>query len=308
MLYFGGTFGKRFSRRQKDRFISFITKIMKELGYQVRTVTEKRKFGGNSVHVLIGEVEKADVIFVAPYDTASRILVPNYRYYPLDRQKNFKTEKMNSLLQYVLAGVILLICFFMLLHLGFPQNGQMDFRIFPVLVPIVFAAFRIASGIPNKFNFNRNSSSLLLISKLASTVKNKKKTAFILTDLSCNFYEGYREIQEFFGEKLQNKKVVVLDCVGMEAPVYFAGRKDSLTSDMERLKQIPTNLDVRFRELPEDQADDSVLYFFPNGVYIFSAQQEPGRLFVPDTRTGADSQVDFKQMEMLQKLLAEYLR
>ncbi|TQI66791.1 hypothetical protein [Clostridium sp. KNHs216] len=308
MLHFGGTFGKRFTRKQKDRFIGFITKIMKELGYKVRTVTEKRKFGGNSVHVLIGNVEKAGVVFVSSYDTASRILFPNYRYYPLDRQKNFKNEKRNSLLQYGIAGTILLICFLIAFFSGGVLNGQTHLWRFLALAVAVFGAFRVASGIPNKFNFNRNTSSLLLIGKLASTVKNRKKAAFVLADFSCNYYEGYRELQEFFGKELQSKKVVVLDCVGTGAPIYFAERKGRPSNDIERLKQIPTGLDVRFTELTEEQADDSVLYFFPDGVYVFSAQQADNRLFVPDTRTGKDSRVDFEQLEMLQRLFEEYLR
>ena len=58
--------------KQKDEFFGYIKKEVEQYGYNAKVETLK-----NNKNIVIGDYEKAKVVFTAHYDTPATALIPN---------------------------------------------------------------------------------------------------------------------------------------------------------------------------------------------------------------------------------------
>ena len=64
----------RKSTKQRTAFIEYVKGVCKKYGYEVKT--EKGSFG--TENIIVGDVDKAKVLYTAHYDTCARLLFPNF--------------------------------------------------------------------------------------------------------------------------------------------------------------------------------------------------------------------------------------
>ena len=80
------TYGTRFSRRQKKRFIEDLNQEFHSLGYE-STMIEGKKLLSRAHNYLYGNMKQIKTIIVVPYDTPERKFWKKVLYFPFDGTK-----------------------------------------------------------------------------------------------------------------------------------------------------------------------------------------------------------------------------
>ncbi len=197
----------RKTKKQKSKFIEFVKEQSEKFGYECRI--EKGSFGARNI--VVGDVDKAKVIYTAHYDTCARLPFPN-----------FITPKNVGI--YILFNVVLVLgimfCMGLLgFILGFSSgiferiSGMnpaflMDF-VWLLLLALMFV------GPANKNTANDNTSGVMTLLTLMKEMpqEQREKCAFVFFDLeemglfgSSGFASKHKDIRK-------NVLVVNYDCV-----------------------------------------------------------------------------------------------
>ncbi|HIR96966.1 MAG TPA: hypothetical protein IAD39_03770 [Candidatus Merdisoma faecalis] len=234
ILRYGFAAGKRYTRRQKLRFLMGLTQDLEELGCRV----EAKETEGNqirNVNLYVGETGKARVIAEAYYDTPSVSLVPGgYRFFS---EKYRKNELMISIFIPMLLILAAGALFFWRASAslfaaggGISVAGVLNIVVLLVLLTLMY---RCRRGVGRKRNVVRNTSSILALYRLAEREKKNRRLAMTLTDNGCGANIGAKVLHE---RKGRDQLIVHLDCVGAQEKLYLL--YDSGRQSAPRVAQI----------------------------------------------------------------------
>lgn len=191
---------KRFRRKEKEKFRVFLAEELNGSGYKVREdVSKKRLF--KNVNVLTDNIEDAEYIFTAHYDTPGTggiIFRANYFL------QKFIGTNLASIL------ILLLLCSLILVVDKAAYIVKVIFLVF-LLLELIMLFF-----IPNKTNMIDNTSGVVGALALAKRFNGNDKVAFIFFDneekgllgskaLSKRMYKDYPDFK--------NRLVINLDCI-----------------------------------------------------------------------------------------------
>lgn len=263
-MHYGVTLAKRFTRKQKIMFINEISKDFMDMGYTAQIQARKQKFRAVTVNLHLGDVDNAEVIFLAPYDTGSVVMAKGYKYYPLNLEKTIKAERLSLTL-----GAFL------------PK----------------FA---------NRVNFNRNTASVILCREVARELKDKKKkAAFILLDKASCSYEGLIQARDWYKDEVVNKIFVFLECLAVGETIVLAHRED-MTGKIDVFTN--SELNIYPKLYSEEKVSHMALGIFPKLLHLVSGEVEDNEFVVKNTRTKMDYIVDIDRMEMIKKVLVDFVK
>lgn len=191
----------RKTKQQKTDFIGFMKKNFSDM---------KIEEGGRIIkshNLVIGDVQKADFILTAHYDTCAALPFPNV----------LSPTNMAFTLFY---NILICLPFFAVMAIIFRLLSFMtdDFLIrywisFAVMLVLLFAVFM--GGKPNKHTANDNTSGVITLLELMNRLspEQKERTAFVFFDNEENGMLG----SAFFAKKykgcLTDKLVINFDCV-----------------------------------------------------------------------------------------------
>ena len=285
--------GKRCTQRQKGRFLSFVSGALERSGCTVTLDRGTGAMGRSCTNLYIGDVRRAKRVVCAPYDTASRLLLPGYRYFPLDRRGNLRAELVWTGLQDLLALLVLGLAGALLLPL---LRGEGPWRAGAMLLlaAVALVCFRLFGGVPNRYNFTRNSAGAAVLLSLAEEHRGDAEVAFALLDRATASFEGYGRLREYLGG--DGKDVLVLDCVGAGQALFLARSGDG---------GLPAG--VRGVDLDEAQRAETPLAFFPRGTILCGGEPEGERPVVRHTRSAGDSRIDFQELERARSVAASLI-
>lgn len=209
----------RRSEAQKAAFREYVLETAKERGVDARV--EKSSDGKNQ-NVIIGNVEHADVVLTAHYDTPAASLFPNImipRNIPL-----FFAYQMVPVLFMLIVGFAA----------GFVAQtavGGEDLRVFAIAFLVMYYAlfFIMFRGFSNKNNYNDNTSGVATVLSVLDRVdaNNRDKVAFILFD---NEEKGKKGAKAYFKDHkdfMSDKLLINFDCVGDGNEVVFIAMKNA---------------------------------------------------------------------------------
>lgn len=253
ILRYGFAAGKRYTRRQKLRFLMGFTQDLEELGWKVEAKETQEKNLRN-VNLYVGDLGKARVVAEAYYDTPPvSPLSGRYRFFSESYRKNeLMLSVLTPLLLILAAGAIF---FWKASAALYTPNGKisvagvMNILVFLVLL---YLMYRCRRGVARKRNVVRNTSSLLAIYRLAEKERKNKRLAMVLADNGCGSCLGAKVLKD---KKGWNQTVVHLDCVGAREQLYLL--YDSQNQKEERLKQIQelcAENEIKMLDLREKEA------------------------------------------------------
>ncbi len=214
----------RKTKKQKLAFIDYI-----KAKYPQVNIEE----GGfpNNRNIIIGDVDKAKIIFTAHYDTCAVLPFPNLIF-------------PRNIFFTVIYTLLICIPFFAVMYLSrylmslitdiYWVESFVSFAIFLVLFLVVFVL-----GEPNKHTANDNTSGVVSVLELYETLsdEDKDKCAFILFDNEENGLLG----SFFFRKRHKNVKnntfVINLDCVGDGDNLMFVMPKKRFADYGNLIKQ-----------------------------------------------------------------------
>lgn len=213
----------RKTKKQKTEFIEMLISEIPDI---------KIEQGGimNNRNIVIGDFDKARIIFSAHYDTCAALPFPN-----------FITPK--NLLITMLYNILIVIPFSIVTWLASALTSWLTnsfwisyFTSIIVLFGSIILVF--FAGKANKHTANDNTSGVIAICELLATLseEEKAKCAFVLFDNEENGLLGSAYFRKLHKKQLKNKLLINLDCVGDGNNIMFVLNRNAKKSHGEALK------------------------------------------------------------------------
>ena len=183
----------RKSYKQKSLFIDKISTMLdgKQFDYSI-----KKQGISRSRNIVVGDINRANTIITAHYDTCANIFIPNICF-PFSI---FKT----TIYQILIAVVFIIFSNIIYSLLGF----VVDFNII-----LIFMCFMMICGISNKNNYNDNTSGVVCLIELINQLDQLNDVAFVFFDNEEKGLLGSGLFKRKSEVSFNSKVVINLDCV-----------------------------------------------------------------------------------------------
>ena len=210
----------RKSKNQKTEFIELLERYM----------PVKVQTGGllKSRNIIVGDVEKADVVFTAHYDTCAVMPFPN-----------FITPK--NMVFYIAYSVLICVPIFAVMAVfnALLNFVTADFWIHYVLSLAVFAGifYLLMAGPANKHTANDNTSGVITLCEIYSklTEQQKQKVALVFFDFEELGLVGSSLFKKEYKKAMENKLLINFDCVSDGDNILFSVSKTAQKEYMEKV-------------------------------------------------------------------------
>lgn len=287
MIAFAGIFGKRYSKKQKIRFLRYIQSSAQEKGVKMY-LDEGEASGKSGCNVYLGPIQRAKTILAVPYDTPSRLWWPGFHYYPMDPERNARQESLVMALNFALAAVLLAAYWFAVFRRCFSAGGPIGGLALFGLLLVALLAVNLVLGSANAKNYSRNSASLALALEIFDGLQDGS-VAVALLDNACAGLDGYARLAEYLGGRARQTNVVILDCVMSGSELHGHCTKERIEALAVR------NGDIQWHEAASE--GNAVLSLFPRGMVITGGSWIGDATVVKGTRSGRDDELNMERME-----------
>lgn len=287
MIAFAGIFGKRYSKKQKIRFLRYIQSSAQEKGVKMY-LDEGEASGKSGCNVYLGPTQRAKTILAVPYDTPSRLWWPGFHYYPMDPERNARQESLVMALNFALAAVLLAAYWFAVFRRCFSAGGPIGGLALFGLLLVALLAVNLVLGSANAKNYSRNSASLALALEIFDGLQDGS-VAVALLDNACAGLDGYARLAEYLGGRARQTNVVILDCVMSGSELHGHCTKERIEALAAR------NGDIQWHEAASE--GNAVLSLFPRGMVITGGSWISDATVVKGTRSGRDDELNMERME-----------
>jgi hypothetical protein len=234
LLRYGALFKKRYTRKQKDRFLDSLIADLQPVRKDIEVTSFNRYENDKQMYrnLYIGDLSKAKKVICTYYDTPIACL-GSYSFFERDSQKRKATLSiiMSSAIWFILG-------FLFTIFIGIPIFQNSDFLSFQsILTVIVYFLYfyllnKVRKGFAEKNTWIRNTSSILmLLDKI--TYSNAKDTAYAFLDAGCTNQAGLSKLLE-----ATDAKVIMLDSIGSSYPLYQVSGSKSNIHSFEPIKPI----------------------------------------------------------------------
>lgn len=218
----------RKNEKSKTRFISSLATDISEIREDIQVI----EYGESepSRNIYVGDVEKAERIICAHYDTPIKTL-GSYVYFDTKTAKNKTTA-------FILISSILMVLLGLAATLLYREYSAQQFVLFSfstLFLSMFYGIYfyllsKVAKGIAERKNLIRNTSSVLALMEMLKEVRDPK-TAFAFVDKGSYGNAGVDVL------KTTNKRhadLYILDSVGADAPLHLIG-KDFTEEQAEKI-------------------------------------------------------------------------
>ncbi len=305
LVKYGIVLGRRYTLKQRQQFLLAIGEEFIKLGYKIKFANDEKKNNARTVDLFIGDIAKAKTIVCAHFDTPQKVVFPNFKYYPLNGQKSFKTYWLYTLIPNLIATLLGGIAIYSVIaNNDFGGSWRPLFIFITVAVAFLLATL-VSKGLSNKYNLNRNTASILAILELARKTKPTDDLAFILLDKGCGNNMGARMLELALPTTFDKKLFIYLDCIGNGENIVLA-HKNNLAKEAEKLKKnFKGSQDIKLKNIEDGDLAYTPAYFFKRSITITNGYyNNTGDLYVKNTNTGADKIVDPVTIEAIGEMLA----
>lgn len=308
LVKYGIVFGKRYSLKQRQRFLLALNEEFNQLGYKTKFANDEKKNNARAVNLFIGDIGSADTIICTHHDTPMKVLWPGYRYYPLNGQRSFRTTWLVTLIPGILASLLAGIAIYLIISNPDFGGAWRPFWLFLVVLSAFLLATLVSKGLSNKYNINRNTASILAILETAKQLNKAaaNKVAFILLDKGCSDNRGALMLQKALPTTMDRKVFVYLDCIGQGQNLIIA-HKEHLKKESEKLrKNYHGTQETETKELDDGEIIYTPAYFFKRAIIITNGNYDKsGNLYVEKVNSSADKYADIETIQAVAKMLAD---
>ena len=287
MVALAGIFGKRYSKKQKIRFLRYVQRSAQEKGVKMY-LDEGEASGKSGCNVYLGPTQRAKTILAVPYDTPSRLWWPGLHYYPMDPGRNARQESLVMALNFALAAVLLAAYWFAVFRRCFSVGGLTGGLALFGLLLMALLAVNLVLGSANAKNYSRNSASLALALEIFDGLQDGS-VAVALLDNACAGLGGYARLADYLGGRARQANVVILDCVMSGSELHGHCTRERIEALAAR------NGDIQWHEAASE--GNAVLSLFPRGMVITGGSRIGDGTVVKGTRSGRDDELNMERME-----------
>ena len=286
-------FHVRKSKKQKAAFRDYLCCQLEKAGYSPKV--EKK---GSSHNVVVGDPERAKLLYTAHYDTCAVMPVPN-----------FITPR--NMAFYLLYQLLILIPMFALafgaeiLVLVLWKDAPLWAAMAVTYAVLIFCCWWLMDGPANRHTANDNTSGVLTLMEIALTLPEelRDKVCFVFFDNEEKGLLGSSAFTGMHKEAKKNAFCINFDCVSDGDHVQFYPSKE-VKKDAELLRLLEESFPAQgerktevvrsFGFYPSDQAR------FKKGVGVCALKQKPVIGYYMDRiHTRKDTVLDEKNLELL---------
>lgn len=302
-------YGTRFSKAQKKKFMGALIDDMNEIGYE-STVMKGKKLIFKAENYFFGSLKNMKTVIVVPYDTPEKKFWNKVLYFPFDG-----TKTVNKTVVATYAPVVVLYLFiFVGLWLGnsfvtsLPISTMISLFMFLL---VIFLVYLMMHGLSNRNNYNRNTIAIVEALELAKRLDKdeKKKIAFLFTDMNRARFLGPQTVEKDFNEASKNPNIIVLDCIGKgkETKIAFNPQNRKLAGEIAKCYP-DKKTQIEVVKLEQNMRLQNAMSFYKKAVVIASGDvDKDGSLFVLGSGTNKDVEVDEEKADRVQEMLYRYL-
>lgn len=287
MVALAGIFGKRYSKKQKIRFLRYVQRSAQEKGVKMY-LDEGEASGKSGCNVYLGPTQRAKTILAVPYDTPSRLWWPGLHYYPMDPGRNARQESLVMALNFALAAVLLAAYWFAVFRRCFSVGGLTGGLALFGLLLMALLAVNLVLGSASAKNYSRNSASLALALEIFDGLQDGS-VAVALLDNACAGLGGYARLADYLGGRARQANVVIFDCVMSGSELHGHCTRERIEALAAR------NGDIQWHEAASE--GNAVLSLFPRGLVITGGSRIGDATVVKGTRSGRDDELNMERME-----------
>lgn len=203
----------RKNKKQKNAFISILKEHFPNLKIERSGLIK-------SSNLIIGDVDKAKVVFTAHYDTCARLPIPNF------------IAPKNVLVSLLYSFLLVLPMMIVLFLLNYPITLLSDNFWVNYVITLIFAAAIMAlmiAGPANKHNANDNTSGVILLLEIISNMSPEEleQTAFVFFDNEEIGLLGSSQFKKRYAKQMESKLLVNFDCVSDGDHMLIAASKSA---------------------------------------------------------------------------------
>jgi hypothetical protein len=290
LLRYVSNYGRRHSNREKQNGYLYVQAIMEELHYPVSF----EQMGSGMARVglcIIGDLKRADNVFIAPFDTPRKTRMPGYRYYPLDDEKT-KKEEMKAYGVDTLLGVLSFVVVMTLVYV-------MSHNILLAVAAGWIGFLLYTWSRSNYCNFSKSSASLAVITHMAmmkaGNPEEQGKNAYVMLDRCAESRAGLDMFLKHYEEDLRHMKhIVYLDCLANGEKVFTAsaGRRLELGELQEELTCARSDHAMLLQSHPEVE-------------FLMTGEEKDGIWTIENIRSSKDKKVNMKRLKRMEAALLQ---
>lgn len=293
----------RKTKKQKLEFIEYIEAFCEERGYSCEV--QEQKDIVTSRNIVVGDVESADILCTAHYDTCAAIPIPN-----VIMPKNIP---LFVLYQLILVGIVFAVCALIASAL----IGLFDswiaglIGVYLILFAILYV---VLIGRPNKHTANDNTSGVAALLSIMDALpeEERKKAAFVFFDYEELGMVGSSLFKKRYKKILENKLVLNFDCVSDGKEMLLIGKKEFRKSIYYReFRRCFTR--EEYEHKPVFAKSSNTLYpsdqmLFPKSVGIAAMRRAPViGLYISRIHTGRDTVFDESNISYLTDATVDFI-
>lgn len=295
LVRYGIALGRRYSQKQKKKFLVAMSQEFIHLGYAVKYANDEKKGSRHSINLFIGNMSSANTIIFTHYDTGSHIIWPNFKYYPLHGEKSMETFRNATLIPPLAFTVVAVAVIYTLMNI-ITLNAQTR----PILLTgLVFFGLLgisyLSTGFGNRYNLNKNTASVLALLEIAKklSAEERQKIAFMLLDHGTSDNMGAQMIRLALPTTLDQRLFVYLDCIGRGDNIRI-GYKANLAINARKMKEnYKGKKKIEILECDTKRTIFKPTHFLPQSLTVSCGNlDENNELFVDQINTGKDNFIE----------------
>lgn len=289
------SFPVRKTTSQKSAFRDWLIGILIGVGYTPQV--EDSWYLAKNHNIIVGDVERASIVFTAHYDTPARLPLPNF-IIPQNYLLTILTQLPLFLLLAISAAVAEGIILFLTDNhfLGFLTRCGV----------VILELYLIYAGPANPSNVNDNTSGVATLLEIALSLPlhQRDKVAFVFFDNEEKYLLGSTQFNKIHGKKMADTLLVNFDCVSDGEHIRFFPNKQ-LKKHTDLLKLLETAFQSQEGKTveivlgsafyPSDQKH------FPLGVGVAALRKGRLGLFLGRIHTSRDTVFQEENIELLRR-------
>ena len=202
----------RRNKEQKQAFLAAAKTVFEEAGCAARVSTDKIYV--TNYNLIAGELNGAQLVFTAHYDTPFRMFLPANTIFS-------RNVLLSLLLQLVMIAAPMVLAAW-LVGVGLTAFGVSAFWIVEArLIVALLVMVLLFFAFPNKHNVNDNSSGVAAVLELAHALAPEKQAAFVLFDNEELGLFGSMAFAKKYKQELKNAVIINMDCIGVGDELRF---------------------------------------------------------------------------------------
>lgn len=286
LVKYGVVLARRSSLKDKQRFLAAIVQDFGPLGYDVKGVSQKKRFL-TTLNIHIGNLQKAKTVIVAPYDQPSRRFFSK-GYHPF---RSVDSLLIKAFSENLITGGLVVIGLLSLWILG-PSQPVWAYGILITLTLIMVALMLLMpQGILNIANANRSNSGLYVMGGLAQRFKGQADVAFVLLDHTTLNRHGELMLSTVLASRQVAPQVIYLDCVGV-GDTMIVSSEESNQALAKRLAASGSGLRAETKTYDGATIKASALSRFPISVNVSVGRLKAKQFIIDNIGTPQDVELE----------------